>query len=175
MISKRGLVLFGGSFAGVSTLSPMLATYASSKQFLAYFAGALGQEVSCKGIDVECVNTYFVVSNMSKIRKATMMIPMPRPYVKAVLAKIGKPCGALYTGRPNVSTPYWSHSLLDYAIVCSHRSITTAVSLKPSCSTLLAYLRLLGRLSTTCTSTSAHAPSRRLLARLNSNELLSSV
>lgn len=96
----------------------MLAPYAASKKFLASFAAALGAEVKGQGVDVELVNTYFVVSNMSKIRKPTVMIPMPRPFVKSVLAKIGLPCGALYTGRPYVSTPYWSHALLDYFIVC---------------------------------------------------------
>lgn len=120
--SKRGLILFGGSFAGLSTISPMLATYAASKQFLASFSAALGAEVASKGIVVECVNTYFVVSNMSKIRKASLMIPMPKPYVKSVLAKIGWPCGALYTGRPTVSTPYWTHACLDYIIVSAYHA-----------------------------------------------------
>lgn len=95
----------------------MLATYAASKQFLASFAAALGAEVKDKGIVVELVNTYFVVSNMSKIRKASIMIPMPKAYVKTVLRKIGNWCGALHTSRPNVSTPYWSHAILDYFIV----------------------------------------------------------
>lgn len=95
----------------------MLAPYAASKRFLASFSAALGAEVESKGIDVQTVNTYFVVSNMSKIRKASLLIPMPKPYVKSVLSKIGLPCGALFTGRPNVSTPYWSHALLDYVIV----------------------------------------------------------
>lgn len=115
--SKRGLILFGGSFAGVSTIAPMLATYGASKQFLASFAAALGAEVKSKGIDVELVNTYFVVSNMSKIRKSSLLIPMPKPYVKVVLSRLGLWCGALYTGRPNVTTPYWSHAWLDYIIV----------------------------------------------------------
>jgi 17beta-estradiol 17-dehydrogenase / very-long-chain 3-oxoacyl-CoA reductase len=45
-----------------------------------------------------------------------MIIPRPAQYVKSVLAKIGLPCGAAYSGRPNTSTPYWSHALLDFAI-----------------------------------------------------------
>ena len=96
----------------------MLAPYAASKAFLASFSSALAAEVKGKGVDVETANTHFVVSNMSKIRKASLMIPLPKPYVKAVLAKIGWACGALYTGRPNVSTTYWSHAFLDYIIVC---------------------------------------------------------
>ena len=53
---------------------------------------------------------------MSKIRRASVLIPLPREYVAAVLRKIGVPCGALWTGRPATSTPFWSHALLDYLI-----------------------------------------------------------
>ena len=44
------------------------------------------------------------------------MVPNPGPYVTAVLGRIGLACGAGYSGRPNTSTPYWSHALLDYFI-----------------------------------------------------------
>ncbi|GBE81508.1 3-ketoacyl-CoA reductase [Sparassis latifolia] len=111
---KRGLIMNMGSFSGVSVASPMLATYAGTKSFIASFSASLAQEVKAKGIDVECLNTYFVVSNMAKIRRATMMVPMPKAYVRAALAKVNLPCGALWTGRPFVVTPYWSHSVLDY-------------------------------------------------------------
>ena len=45
-----------------------------------------------------------------------MLIPLPGPYVRSVLTKIGLPCGAGFSGRPGTSTPYWSHALLDYAM-----------------------------------------------------------
>lgn len=45
-----------------------------------------------------------------------MMVPTPGPYVRSVLSKIGLGCGAACSGRPNTSTPYWSHALLDYGI-----------------------------------------------------------
>jgi 17beta-estradiol 17-dehydrogenase / very-long-chain 3-oxoacyl-CoA reductase len=44
------------------------------------------------------------------------MIPKPYAYVRSVLSKIGLACGAAYSGRPNTSTPFWSHALLDYGI-----------------------------------------------------------
>ncbi|KAI0666631.1 3-ketoacyl-CoA reductase [Trametes maxima] len=113
---KRGLIVNMGSFSGVSVASPMLATYAGSKSFLSSFSGSLAEEVRSKGIDVECANTYFVVSNMSKIRKAGALIPTPKAFVRSVLAKVGLPGGALWTKRPGVVTPYWSHSLLDYVM-----------------------------------------------------------
>ncbi|KAG8691554.1 hypothetical protein FRC09_011591, partial [Ceratobasidium sp. 395] len=76
---RRGLVLNVGSFAGLVP-SPMLATYSGTKAFLATWSRALASELKSKGVDVQLVNTYFVVSSMSKIRRATAMIPMPSPY-----------------------------------------------------------------------------------------------
>ncbi|KAG5645417.1 hypothetical protein DXG03_006241 [Asterophora parasitica] len=112
---KRGLILNIGSFAGAIP-SPMLATYSGTKAFLATFTSALAEEVRSHNITVEHVNTYFVVSKLSKIRKSSALIPQPGPYVRSVLSKIGLACGAGYSGRPGTSTPYWSHALLDYAI-----------------------------------------------------------
>ncbi|KAI0812371.1 3-ketoacyl-CoA reductase [Irpex lacteus] len=113
---KRGLVLILTSFAGNSSVSPMLAPYAASKVFLSSFSAALGPELKSKGVDVEAVNTYFVVSSMSKIRRASVLIPTPKQFVRASLSKIGLAGGALFTGRPYLSTPYWSHAVLDYFI-----------------------------------------------------------
>jgi len=56
------------------------------------------------------------VSKLSKIRKASALIPQPADYVRSVLSKIGLACGAGFSGRPGTSTPYWSHALLDYAM-----------------------------------------------------------
>lgn len=58
---KRGLIVNMGSFSGISVASPMLSAYAGSKSFLSSFTGSLAEEVRGKGVDVECVNTYFVV------------------------------------------------------------------------------------------------------------------
>ncbi|KAK2464197.1 hypothetical protein APHAL10511_003654 [Amanita phalloides] len=112
---KRGLILNVGSFSG-AVPSPMLATYSGTKAFLATFSSALGEELRQHNIVVEHVNTYFVVSKMSKIRRASAMVPTPAPYVRSVLSKIGLACGAAYSGRPETSTPYWAHALLDYAM-----------------------------------------------------------
>ncbi|KAF7291499.1 Very-long-chain 3-oxoacyl-CoA reductase [Mycena kentingensis (nom. inval.)] len=110
---KRGLVLNIGSFAG-SVPSPMLAPYSGTKAFLSTFTSALAEEVRQHNIVVEHVNTYFVTTKLSKIRRASLLIPSPKPYVRSVLSKIGLACGAAYSGRPGTSTPYWSHALLDW-------------------------------------------------------------
>lgn len=59
--SRRGLILNMGSFSGTGIPSPMLATYAGTKAFLSAFTASLAEEVKDKGIDVQCLNTYFVV------------------------------------------------------------------------------------------------------------------
>ncbi|KAJ7128976.1 3-ketoacyl-CoA reductase [Mycena crocata] len=112
-IVRRGLILNIGSFAG-AVPSPMLATYSGTKAFLATFSAALAEEVRKSHIVVEHVNTYFVVSKLSKIRRASVMIPTPRTYVRAVLGKVGLACGAAFSGRPATSTPFWTHALFDY-------------------------------------------------------------
>lgn len=85
---KRGLIATMASFAGVSIVSPMLAPYAASKVFLTSFNAALQEEVRGKGIDIETLDTYFVVSAMSKVRKASAMVPMPKEFVRSALAKV---------------------------------------------------------------------------------------
>ncbi|EOR01751.1 3-ketoacyl-CoA reductase [Wallemia ichthyophaga EXF-994] len=111
---KNGLVLNIGSFAG-TVPTPLLATYTGSKSFLVSWSQALGEEVKSKGVTVELVNTYFVVSSMSKIRRPSKLIPLPATYVRSVLRRIGLSGGSI--SRPYASTPYWSHAIVD-AFLC---------------------------------------------------------
>ena len=111
--SRRGLVLNIGSFASL-TSSPLLAPYAGSKAFLYTWSRALGSEYESYGIKVSLINTYFVVSSLSKIRKPNLLTPLPKAYVKSVLSHIGLKCGA--TGHPYVSTPYWSHAIAHWLV-----------------------------------------------------------
>lgn len=110
---KKGLILNIGSFAA-AVPSAMLATYAGSKGFLATWSQALGEELKHKGITVQLVNAFFVVSAMSKIRKPSWSTPLPSTYVASVLRTLGNPCGAI--GRPYVSTPFWSHAVADWVM-----------------------------------------------------------
>ncbi|KAJ9474597.1 Very-long-chain 3-oxoacyl-CoA reductase [Pseudozyma hubeiensis] len=109
---KKGLVLNLGSFAGQVT-TPMLATYAGSKAFLSGWSQALGEELKRSKVDVRLLNTYFVVSNLSKIRRSSAMIPTPKQYVKQVLKTLGSQGGAV--GRPYTSTPWPGHAVVDWA------------------------------------------------------------
>jgi short-subunit dehydrogenase len=61
--------------------SSLLATYSATKAFLRSFSQALGMEVkpqgTCfsQGVHVEHINTYFVSTKMSKIRKPSFLAP----------------------------------------------------------------------------------------------------
>ncbi|KAF9650124.1 NAD(P)-binding protein [Thelephora ganbajun] len=112
---KNGLILNMGSFSGIVP-SPMLATYSGTKAFIDTFSTALAEEVKKHGITVQCINPYFVVSKMSKIRKPSIMIPTAAAFVRASLNKVGLSGGARFVGRPAGSAPYWSHSLLEYFV-----------------------------------------------------------
>jgi 17beta-estradiol 17-dehydrogenase / very-long-chain 3-oxoacyl-CoA reductase len=53
---------------------------------------------------------------MSKIRRSSPLVPTASSYVRSVLGKIGLAAGAAFSGRPGTSTPFWTHSLADWAL-----------------------------------------------------------
>ncbi|KAI8890989.1 NAD(P)-binding protein [Backusella circina FSU 941] len=110
--NHNGLIFNMGSFAGL-VATPYLSVYSAGKAFLSTWSQALGTEVAKDGIVVEHVNTYFVVSAMSKIRKPSLLIPTAKNYVATVLKKVGVSCGA---NVPYTSTPYPMHGLANWAI-----------------------------------------------------------
>ncbi|CAG8439599.1 6478_t:CDS:2 [Diversispora eburnea] len=102
--SNKGLILNIGSFSGMMG-TPYLSVYSGSKAFMNTWSQAIGAELKSKGIVVEHVNTYFVVSAMSKIRRASYLIPLPKPYVKSILTKIGVPGGASWVPFSSINYP----------------------------------------------------------------------
>jgi 17beta-estradiol 17-dehydrogenase / very-long-chain 3-oxoacyl-CoA reductase len=109
---RRGLILTMASFGGVFP-TPLLATYSGSKAFLQHWSAALAAELAPAGVDARVVQSHLVASAMSKIRRASAMVPSPRAFVRAALAKVGRSGGAqgiAYTG-----TPWWSHGLFLWA------------------------------------------------------------
>ncbi|CAG8485389.1 6432_t:CDS:2 [Funneliformis caledonium] len=111
--SNRGLIINVGSFSGMVP-TPYLSVYSASKSFMSTFSAALGAELKSKGIVVENLNLYFVISNMSKIRKSSWLVPQPKPCVKSILSKIGVSGGA--SNVPYSSCVYPSHALVNWVI-----------------------------------------------------------
>lgn len=54
------------------------------------------------------------VSNMSKIRKSSALVPLPAAYVKSALSSLGQSRGA--QGRAYECTPYPTHAIIDYGV-----------------------------------------------------------
>lgn len=110
---RRGLVLTMASFGGLLP-TPLLATYSGSKAFLQQWSSALTSELAPHGITVQLVQSYLVVSSMSKIRRASLLVPTPRQFVRAALSRIGRSGGA--QGILGTSTPYWAHAIMQWGI-----------------------------------------------------------
>lgn len=103
---KTGLILNIGSFSGETPI-PLLQTYSASKAFLKTWSLSLAAEVWEKGVEVQLLNTYFVVSNMSKYRRPNIFVPTPKAYVQAAMR-----CA----GQSDFITPYPSHALIKVAM-----------------------------------------------------------
>lgn len=109
---KSGLILTMGSFGGW-TPTPLLATYSGSKAFLQHWSTALASELINDNVDVYLVLSHLVTTAMSKIRRPNLLVPTPRPFVKATLGKIG--LGGFQTA-PRTYTPWYTHAIMLWAI-----------------------------------------------------------
>jgi 17beta-estradiol 17-dehydrogenase / very-long-chain 3-oxoacyl-CoA reductase len=101
---KYGVILNVSSFSCLDPC-PLLSIYAASKAFVDLFSRSIAYEYVKKGIIVQSVLPGFVVSKMSKIRKAYWMAPTPEAYVKSQLKTVG---------LDGQTTGYWSHELQYY-------------------------------------------------------------
>lgn len=110
---RRGLIITMASFGGIVP-TPLLATYSGSKAFLQHWSSALAAELAPAGIKVQLVQSNLVVSAMSKVRKPSALVPTPKVFVGAALAKIGRSGGA--QGIAATGTPYWAHALMHWAL-----------------------------------------------------------
>ncbi|TXT13106.1 hypothetical protein VHUM_01507 [Vanrija humicola] len=111
--APKSLVLNIGSLSG-RIPSALLAAYSCTKGGLQTWNTAVATEVEPQGVLFRMVFPAFVVSNMSKIRKASITVPTAQAFVASTLGSIGLARGA--QGRPYDSTPYPSHALLDYVV-----------------------------------------------------------
>ncbi|KAI9594078.1 hypothetical protein BDF19DRAFT_479766 [Syncephalis fuscata] len=109
---KNGLILNVGSMSAVSP-TPLLSVYSGTKSFLRIWSQTLGEELAGQGILVECINAYFVVSSMSKIRRSSYMIPSADKYVRESLKRIGLHGGSAV---PFNNSPYLPHAVIDWAV-----------------------------------------------------------
>merc|ERR1712038_1308045 len=83
---KRGLIISVSSF---SALKPMglLSLYGACKSFIWFLSQSLREEA--KYTELQVIRPYFVVSKLSKIRKPSALIPLPKTYVSQALSTVG--------------------------------------------------------------------------------------
>lgn len=117
--AKKGLVLNIGSFSGEVPV-PLLQTYGASKAFLKHWSLSLAAELDPLGIKVQLLNTYFVVSNMSKRKRASFAIPTAKAYVEAAMR-----CA----GSHAFDTPYSIHALLQFVMDLIPSRLLTMINL----------------------------------------------
>lgn len=108
---KSGLILTMGSFGGWAP-TPYLATYSGSKAFLQQWSSSLAAELKPANVDVQLCLSYLVVSAMSKVRRPSLMIPSPKPFVRAALSKVGT---GSWQSMPDTYTPWWTHAIMAWA------------------------------------------------------------
>lgn len=95
----------------------MLSTYAGTKAFLIGFNRALSYEVASKGVTSLLLNTYFVSTAMSKIRRSSWSVPTPKQYVAQTLAKLGRPGSCYQEDRRGREMTVWpQHALTEWAV-----------------------------------------------------------
>ncbi|RWA04819.1 hypothetical protein EKO27_g10290 [Xylaria grammica] len=109
---RRGLILTMGSFGGWMP-TPLLATYSGSKAFLQFWSTALASELQPDNVDVQLVLSYLVTTAMSKVRRPSLLIPSPKPFVRAALGKVGV---GDWQSTASTYTPHWSHAIMAWFI-----------------------------------------------------------
>ncbi|XP_011187758.1 very-long-chain 3-oxoacyl-CoA reductase [Zeugodacus cucurbitae] len=85
---KKGVIINLSSGAG-SIPSALLTAYSATKAFVIKFSEDLQTEYRASGITVQCLKPGFVATKMSKIKKASFMIPTPDTYVASALRILG--------------------------------------------------------------------------------------
>uniref|UniRef100_A0A5S6QX96 Very-long-chain 3-oxoacyl-CoA reductase n=1 Tax=Trichuris muris TaxID=70415 RepID=A0A5S6QX96_TRIMR len=89
MLPKKRGAIVNVSSSLASFRTAFLTTYSASKAFVRVFTLSLLQEYGKSGIHIQCVSPFYVVSKMSKIRKASFFIPTPETYAKSAVRTIG--------------------------------------------------------------------------------------
>jgi len=106
MVSRgKGAVINMSSFS--AHCGPLLSVYSGSKAFVIQFSSDLEMEYRDQGITMMCAAPYFVVSNMSKIKRASLTTPTATTYAASVLAQLG---------TTTFTYGYWAHDLVAFGM-----------------------------------------------------------
>ncbi|XP_015673951.1 very-long-chain 3-oxoacyl-CoA reductase [Protobothrops mucrosquamatus] len=101
---SKGIIINITSVAALEK-APYLTLYSAAKVFADFFSQALSLEYQNKGVLVQTVQPYFVITKMSKLRRANIYRPTPEQYVKYSLNTLG---------QETVTCGYPSHAFLKW-------------------------------------------------------------
>ena len=87
MVSRKKGVVINISSMSCMLPSPLLSVYAASKAYVDKFTADLETEYRRYGLVIQCILPGYVVSNMSKLRKASLIAPTPEVFVKSALSR----------------------------------------------------------------------------------------
>ncbi|CAI9540430.1 unnamed protein product, partial [Staurois parvus] len=85
---SKGIIMNISSASGMYPI-PLLTVYSATKAFVDFFSQGLHAEYQNKGITVQSVLPFYVVTKMSKIRTPTWDKPTPENYVRSALNTVG--------------------------------------------------------------------------------------
>ncbi|XP_054161586.1 very-long-chain 3-oxoacyl-CoA reductase-B-like [Oppia nitens] len=109
---KSGVVINVSSYSAAYPI-PLLSLYAASKIYVDFLSRALQVEYKNKGITIQSVLPAYVSTNMSKIRRTSLMVPTPDVYVQNALQTVG---------IESRTYGYWPHKVqgfLQDSIICN--------------------------------------------------------
>jgi 17beta-estradiol 17-dehydrogenase / very-long-chain 3-oxoacyl-CoA reductase len=104
--NKKGAVINVSSASG-GIAAPMLSVYSATKSFITQFSSSLALEYKEFGIDILASTPYYVVSNLSKIKKSSLLVPSAEQCASDTLK---------YLGNERVIDPYWVHAVFDWVL-----------------------------------------------------------
>ena len=86
--NRKGLIINISSFSATYP-TPLLAVYGATKTYVDFFSRSMEMEYGHLNITIQSVLPGFVATNMSRIRKPTLMAPRPKDYVEAQMKTVG--------------------------------------------------------------------------------------
>jgi len=89
MVARRKGLILNISSAAALFPAPFLTMYSSTKAFVHKFSEDLALEYGPYGITVQGVLPSYVVTNMSRIKRATWRFPMPNSFVESQMKTLG--------------------------------------------------------------------------------------
>ena len=102
MIDQKSGIIINIASTAAKIPNPMLTIYAATKAYVCKFSEDLTAEYESKGILIQCVIPGLVVTNMTKLKKSTILSPTPKDFVQSAVKTIG---------IDTVTTGYYTHTI----------------------------------------------------------------